>query len=252
MSLPANMWNCSEMTYFWVHYIYCPVPNHRGNGSQILLSPGWCEILSSRWLSFPVFSCSWTTFHSAISLVLFFKVWELAHSWKPAFVEILNLKKNIKGCTFTCCGWKINKLEIAAFVLIFSLPLLFDWIPFVINSYGSTRGPICWMYSLKSDCSINEAGLWEDIWLWNVPYGFVALLTILPFVASWFCLLGRGIRNAKFQKLIEVGSFDSLISLAFLSFAFILETTCNYYFSFQDHNLCCLGELLVIPLRSTQ
>ena len=66
------------------------------------------------------------------------------------------------------------------------------------------------MYSLKSDCSINEAGLWEQIWLWNVPYGFVALLTILLFVVS-FCLLKRGFKNAKFQKLIEV-DFLTLLS----------------------------------------
>ena len=123
-------------------------------------------------------------FTAGISLVLFFKVWEVANPWKPTFVEALNLKKNAKECTFICCarGWKVNKLEVAAFVSVFSLPLLFDWIPFVTNSYGSTRGPICWLYSLKSDCSINEAGLWEQIWLWNVPYGFVALLTILLFV----------------------------------------------------------------------
>jgi len=108
------------------------------------------------------------------------------------------------------------------------------------------------MYSLKSDSSINEAGLWEQIWLWNVPYGFVALLTILLFVV--FCLLKRGFKNAKFQKLIEVGFFDSLISLAILSFAFILETTGNYYFSFQDHCYAVWGSYLLYlsnPLSST-
>jgi len=41
-------------------------------------------------------------FTLGISLVLFFKVWELANPWKPAFVEALNLKKNAKECTFTC------------------------------------------------------------------------------------------------------------------------------------------------------
>ena len=173
---------------------------------------------------------------------------------KLPFVEALNLKKT-EACTFTCCGWKINKLEVTAFVSIFSLPLLFDWIPFVnvTNTYGSPRGPDCWMYSLKSDCSINEAGLWEQIWLWNVPYGFVALLTILLFVAS-FCLLGRGLRNAKFQKLVEVGFFDSLISLAVLSVAFILETVCGYYFTFQDHNYAVWASYwlyLSDPLNST-
>ena len=171
-------------------------------------------------------------FTVGISFVLFFKVWEVANPWKPAVVESLNLKKNAKGCTFTCCRWKINKLEVAAFVSIFGLPLLLNWIPFVTNSYGSTRGPVCWIYSLNSDCSTNEAGLWEQVWLWNAPYGLVALLTILLFVAS-FCLLKRGLRNAKFQKLIEVGFVDSLITLAVLSLSFVLETTSGYYFSFQ-------------------
>ena len=43
-------------------------------------------------------------FTLAISLVLFFKVWEVANPWKPTFVEALNLKKNAKQCTFICCA----------------------------------------------------------------------------------------------------------------------------------------------------
>ena len=69
-----------------------------------------------------------------------------------------------------------------------------------------------------------------------------------------FCLLGRGLRNAKFQKLVEVGFFDSLISLAILSVAFILETVCGYYFSFQDHNYAVWASYwlyLSDPLNST-
>ena len=191
-------------------------------------------------------------FTAGISLVLFFKVWEVANPWKPTFVEALNLKKNAKECTFICCarGWKVNKLEVAAFVSVFSLPLLFDWIPFVTNSYGSTRGPICWLYSLKSDCSINEAGLWEQIWLWNVPYGFVALLTILLFVVS-FCLLKRGFKNAKFQKLIEV---DFLTLLSPWQSCHLHSSWKLHYFSFQDHRYAIWGSYLLYlsnPLSST-
>jgi len=96
---------------------------------------------------------------------------------------------------------------------------------------------------------VNEAGLWEEMWLWSVPYGFVALLTILMFVAS-FCLL----MYAKFHSQKRVRFFDSLISLAFLSVAFILETAMNYYFSFQDHNYAIWASYCLYlsdPLSST-
>ena len=52
----------------------------------------------------------------------------------------------------------------------------------------------------------------------------------------------------------KAGFFDSLIASAVLSFAFILETTFNYYFPFQDHNYAVWASYwlyLSDPLSST-
>ena len=49
--------------------------------------------------------------------------------------------EKVKEYKFICCGWKINKMEIAIFVFAVALPLFFDWIPF---SYGPL-GPWCWI-----------------------------------------------------------------------------------------------------------
>ena len=84
-------------------------------------------------------------FTLGISMVLFFKVWD-ATPWKPERVD--SCYKRIKECTFVCCSCKINKLEVVFLVLVFGLPLLFDWVPFTTNSYGAT-GLWCWIRSIE-------------------------------------------------------------------------------------------------------
>jgi len=200
MSLPANIWSCTFLKRLTFGFTVSTVPYQISVAMSLRYDyhPHDVKFCQADGFLFQYLAAVGLLFTAGISLVLFFKVWEIANPWKPAFVEALNLKKT-------------------------------------------------------KACSINEAGLWEQIWLWNVPYGFVALLTILLFVAS-FCLLGRGLTNSKFQKLVEVGFFDSLISLAVLSVAFILETICGYYFSFQDHNYAVWASYwlyLSDPLNST-
>ena len=66
-------------------------------------------------------------FMLAISLVLFLRFCEVTtSSWKCHYSK----------ATFTCCGWKINKLGTVIFASLFSFPLLLDWIPFINASYG--------------------------------------------------------------------------------------------------------------------
>ena len=65
------------------------------------------------------------------------------------------------------------------------------------------------------------AGLWEQIWLWDVPFGVVAFLTLVLFIAS-LCVLGHGVKNTKAQKLIEVGVLDFVLLMAFLVFILFL------------------------------
>ena len=100
------------------------------------------------------------------------------------------------------------------------LPLVIDWIPFTTNSYGQNK-TWCWITILDPDCSIHMAGLWEQIWLWDVPFGVVAFLTLVLFIAS-LCVLGHGVKNTKAQKLIEVGVLDFVLLMAFLVFILFL------------------------------
>ena len=150
------------------------------------------------------------------SLILFIKIsGKVIPSWRSLY----NLKKAIKNI-FTCHGCKTYKLEVLNLALIIVLPLVIDWIPFTTNSYGQ-YGTWCWITILDPDCSIHMAGLWEQIWLWDVPFGFVAFLTLVLFIAS-LCVLGYGVKNIKTQKLIEVGILDYVLLLAFLVFIFFL------------------------------
>ena len=158
-----------------------------------------------------------------ISVILFFKIsGKVIPSWRSLYnlgKAIKNLKEAMKDI-FTCRGCKISKLEVLNLALIIVLPLVIDWIPFATNSYG-LYGTWCWIAILDPDCSIHMAGLWEQIWLWNVPFGAVAFLTLVLFIAS-LCVLGYGVKNIKTQKLIEVGILDYVLLLAFLVFIFFL------------------------------
>ena len=169
-----------------------------------------------------------------ISMVLFFKVWD-ATPWKPERVE--GYHKRTKECTFACCGYKINKLEVVFLVLVFGLPLVIDWIPFTTNSYGAT-GPWCWIRSIEKNCTIHTAGLVEQIVLWDLPFGFVVLITLVLFITS-LCLLGCVIKNSEAHNVIEKVITDSIFSLVFLtvmSVLYILEVTTRTY-SFSNQQL---------------
>ena len=153
-------------------------------------------------------------FALGISLALFFKIGqEIIPSWRSFF-------KKIEEKTFTCHGMKISKPEVATIVFMIVFPLLFDWIPFTTNTYGQF-GTWCWIRILDQNCTTNTAGWWEQLWLWNVPFGIVAFLTHVLLIGS-LCLLGYGIKNAKVYnyKLIEVGIIDYLLLIIFLVLVF--------------------------------
>ena len=154
-----------------------------------------------------------------ISLALFFKISpQVILSWRSFFRKA----KKAFTCHNTCYGMKISKPEVATVVLMIVFPLLFDWIPFATNSYGPFA-TWCWIRILEQNCTTNAAGMWEQIWLWDVPFGIAAVLTLILLIGS-LCLLGYGIKNAKVYnyKLLEVGIIDYLLFLFFLVFVFFL------------------------------
>ena len=143
-------------------------------------------------------------FTLGISLVLFLKVAKGTCSWKC----FTGCCKNTTGHTFTCCRREINKVEVAVYTSTFGLSLLLDWIPFVTHSYGP-YGTWCW---IQNNCSNHTAGFWEQILLGKIPFGLVALITLVLFITS-LCLLRHAIKNVK---------LDSLLSIAFLVFMCML------------------------------
>ena len=118
-----------------------------------------------------------------------------------------------------CCG--LSRKEVVFLLVVFSIPVL-DVIPFTTNSYGST-GPWCWIRSMEKNCTIHIAGLAEQIALWTVPFGLVALVT-LALVAVTPCQLCYA--SCKFG--IRRGILDSLPSLVtslfFLFFTVVMYT----------------------------
>ena len=170
----------------------------------------------------------------AIGLVLFLKVCEVTTSWKC----------NYKDATFTCCGWKINTLETVLFLLVFCLPLLFDWIPFTTDSYGPF-GPWCWIRRLENNCSVHRAGSIERESLAYAPFGSIVVLTLGLFIASLF-LLGYAIKKA--EKLTKVRIIDSVFFLALMLMLYILQS--GSYFS-SIHVALWMPFAISIPLTET-
>ena len=151
-----------------------------------------------------------------ISVALFFKIGEkLFPSWR-----LFHCCKKAKEKMFTRHDMKISKPEVAIVASVIVLPLLFDWIPFTTNSYGQ-HATWCWIHSLEQNCSTNLAGLWEQIWLWHVPFWIASLVILVLFVGS-LCQLGYGIKNAKVHGFIQVGTVDYLLFLTFLVFVSFL------------------------------
>ena len=117
---------------------------------------------------------------------------------------------------FTRHNMKISKPEVAIIASVIVFPLLFDWIPFTTNSYGQFV-TWCWIHSLEQNCTTNSAGLWEQIWLWHVPFGIVSIVILVLFLGS-LCQLGYGIKNAKVHGFIQVGTVDYLLVLTLFVF----------------------------------
>ena len=120
----------------------------------------------------------------------------------------------------------ISCTEVVFVLVVFIFPALFDWIPFITNSYGST-GPWCWIHSIEENCATHIAGLAEQIALWTVPFVLVAFLTLLFFIrALWLLSCRAGLCY----------SFTSLSFLLTTCAMCILEVVTRFY-SFNRHDL---------------
>lgn len=78
--------------------------------------------------------------------------------------------------------WQTNKLHIEAVILvvIFVVPLTFNWVPFIKDTYGLS-GPWCWIKSYNENCTKKDAfGQTLSIALWYGPiYPILLILSLL-------------------------------------------------------------------------
>ena len=175
-------------------------------------------------------------FTLAIGLVLFLKLCGVTTSWKSRCSKE----------TFTCCGWRINKLETCLFASMFCFPLLFDWIPFITTSYGPF-GPWCWIRSRENNCSVHKAGSLERGSLAYGPFGSIVVVTLVLFIASLF-LLGYAIKKA--EKLAKVRIADSVFFLALMVMLYVLQTV-SYFSSLTTNVNLWMPIAISIPLTET-
>ena len=156
-----------------------------------------------------------------LSVALFFKTGvKLFPSWR-----LFHYSKKVKEKMFTRHDMKISKPEVTIVASVIVLPLLFDWIPFTTNSYGQ-HATWCWICILEQNCTTNSAGQWEQIWLWNVPFGMASFMILMLFVGS-LCQLGYGIKNAKVHRLIQVGTVS-------IYYFYPLLSSQPFYMSFEE------------------
>lgn len=74
-----------------------------------------------------------------------------------------------------------EKLEIAYFILIFILPVLFNWIPFIDMAYGKA-GAWCWIRSRNRECETIPLGYYARFALWYVPAYVVLVLMVFIYI----------------------------------------------------------------------
>ena len=117
----------------------------------------------------------------------------------------LNLKyKNLCSRLFK----NLPYVEFFIMIILFLLPSLFAWVPFVIQGglYGDA-GPWCWLKAFADDsnCTVPSANFILESVLWNVPFGFVLLfcLTCVTFYLAFFIYI-RFCRPVYRKKLTPI------------------------------------------------
>ena len=75
----------------------------------------------------------------------------------------------------------VEKLEVVYALLIFVLPLLFNWIPFIMSSYGEA-GAWCWIRNVDEDCNNFTLGSYLRFILWYAPLYVILFILVASYV----------------------------------------------------------------------
>ena len=111
-------------------------------------------------------------------------------------------------------------LDAACVVLIYIIPLAFNWIPFVGVAYGRS-GPSCWIRITNEDCSTSTFGIVLRYALWLVPSGAVILFTIVAYAGSLVKVYQRSKDDIDFQ-LIRKKTMQKVAPLVWFPVSFAL------------------------------
>lgn len=88
-----------------------------------------------------------------------------------------------------------KRLHLIYFSLIFVLPLMWCWMPFIYLSFGSA-GPWCGIRIVTEDCNDFFYGLILRILLTQIPIFILLVATIMFSLVTWF-LMKRKLQNQK-------------------------------------------------------
>lgn len=84
----------------------------------------------------------------------------------------------------------ICEVVLILFAVVFSF--IINIIPFALHDYGEA-GPWCWIKSGDShDCTKNDRGFWEQIFLWYVEFAGLSISCILMTVVTLCCTCYKG------------------------------------------------------------
>ena len=91
-------------------------------------------------------------------------------------------------------GTETRKYERVYVAVIFGLPILTCWLPFIDSSYGKA-GPWCWIRSINNDanCSTHTYGLILQFAIWHIPLGASTIAIMIIYI-----LILRDIRRRSF------------------------------------------------------
>lgn len=126
-----------------------------------------------------------------------------------------------KGLTITkgCLSHHHSLLEGLFVIACFVLPCMVIWFPFTIDGPGGygVEGAWCWIEVLESDCTINNEGFLEQMFLWYIPYAAVSLLSLFSIAAIVGFLIYICLRHYnKNRKKVMVAIMDMLLLMPFL------------------------------------
>ena len=147
----------------------------------------------------------------------------------------ITLYLDIKVITAICCATQIDQLPLVRNIterasmwtkfglefLVFIFPALFislvALIPWFVGApYGET-GPWCWIRTLmQHTCKKSKTAFWEQMGLWYIPLGIVAVSS-LGFIAMMFFVFLCGVKIKKIAQKITRIAAETFLLLVFMA-----------------------------------